>query len=336
MPEITTCPPPEDLAALVDGTLGAEERARLMEHLAECEICFEVFSETVRTREEIGIEMMTGTLGAPASSPDTPGRRRPDDPLPFRKRLKVPLRFVVPFLVAATVVLSAGIGLYKMFWGMPSLEAYRLADLFEGEAPELTGTFVQNTYRSLPPEIEDLDQIAFLAGVRLVDLQVALVAENKDRARDMALQLRGFLENGLFFDVQSQEFRRIAEELDEGTRTPMDLRRELVPMEGTLTELLEEGDEVRYFSVGKWMEAARLAATTGRTDYFARGETRRFLRHLRKLPADTFPEPVEEDLNQVDKVLSAEELHSDQLAVLEESLAHVISFYLNYCPPVGY
>lgn len=53
-----TCPPPEEIAALADGSIGGAERDRLLRHLAECGKCRRVF---VTVRELVDDETAGGT-----------------------------------------------------------------------------------------------------------------------------------------------------------------------------------------------------------------------------------------------------------------------------------
>src|SRR5690349_13654604 len=58
------CPPLEDIAAFLDGiTLSPEERARITEHLARCESCYEVFAGAVHFQEEEGDSSAEDTDG---------------------------------------------------------------------------------------------------------------------------------------------------------------------------------------------------------------------------------------------------------------------------------
>ena len=47
-----TCPSAEELACYIDGALSPEQRARVAEHLASCESCFEVYSEVLQFQLE--------------------------------------------------------------------------------------------------------------------------------------------------------------------------------------------------------------------------------------------------------------------------------------------
>lgn len=51
------CPPPEDIAALVDGSMDGDARDKLLGHLAECERCRQIF---VRARELIHDDQSAG------------------------------------------------------------------------------------------------------------------------------------------------------------------------------------------------------------------------------------------------------------------------------------
>jgi anti-sigma factor RsiW len=84
-------PPLEDLAAFIDGALGEEECARMQAHLARCEECYELFTETVRFQQEEAGE------GEAVAGEEEKGAGREDageeaEVLPFRERAPVPER----------------------------------------------------------------------------------------------------------------------------------------------------------------------------------------------------------------------------------------------------
>jgi anti-sigma factor RsiW len=48
----SSCPPAEELAALLEGRIEAEARERVLAHLNSCEPCFSVFTAAVEFRAE--------------------------------------------------------------------------------------------------------------------------------------------------------------------------------------------------------------------------------------------------------------------------------------------
>ena len=46
---VEQCPSIEDIAALVDGKLEGKEKEKIVTHLTDCEECYEIFSETLKT-----------------------------------------------------------------------------------------------------------------------------------------------------------------------------------------------------------------------------------------------------------------------------------------------
>ncbi len=68
-----SCPDSEELAALIDGTVAAHDRKRLLQHVEGCPTCFEVFSETARYRVETSERSASVvTFGAPTSGQSAP------------------------------------------------------------------------------------------------------------------------------------------------------------------------------------------------------------------------------------------------------------------------
>src|SRR5688500_15235651 len=93
------CPPLEDIAAFLDGTLSPEERARITEHLARCESCYEIFAGAVHFHEEEG----------DSSAADTGGRGVLPFPLKGEED-RAPRRISRWLPLAASVVLVVGLG----------------------------------------------------------------------------------------------------------------------------------------------------------------------------------------------------------------------------------
>ncbi len=99
------------IAAYVDDTAGPEERARLEEHLAECEACGRVTRELVRTRRLVA--------GLPALQPSpslmsTLSARLRERPVGWLERLWWTFRpadWRLPAATATALVLSIAVGL---------------------------------------------------------------------------------------------------------------------------------------------------------------------------------------------------------------------------------
>src|SRR3954452_22694019 len=172
-------PSPEELAAYIDGNLGKDETARVIEHLASCEDCYDVYS------------MSVGFLLA-----DEPA---PPNVVPFPPRkLSQRRRLVAVFgeraaswrLAAAAVALlalSGGIGGYFFFAPPPALMPGQVAGPVQGNA-EISGKrWLGPTPRGGGEEGKevDVDPASFQMGVQLVNLQVRLAANDGPGSQDI-------------------------------------------------------------------------------------------------------------------------------------------------------
>src|SRR4051794_15945026 len=161
MPELATiqtqpprgsCPTAEDLACYVDGTLSPEEAARVTEHLASCESCFEVYSEVLRFQLDES-ELVQG-----------------DNVVPFPREKRRP---AVPWWssVAALFVVGLGFGAYSYFLAPPRplvtdqviAPIQRALTLWLGATMRGEGEEGQNAR---------VDEASFRMGVQVVNLQV--------------------------------------------------------------------------------------------------------------------------------------------------------------------
>jgi Putative zinc-finger len=251
------CPPLEDLAAYADGRLDAAERARVTEHLASCERCYALFLGVADALEE---------EEAAAAAADPP-RGRPGA-WPWRAAA-----------AAATLAAAAGIAWAVVALWPSSPPAFASADLVasvDAPAGELAGHLWESVrYRGAPAEDLDRQPQAFYVGVLLVDLRVALEADDAKRAEEVLGQIVVTLTGVEFIDPEIDFYTRARDEIGKD-RTPAAL---LAPAAERERSLGDRFSEV-YLPFGKWAEAARLAAATGDAGYLESRRSRRFLAWL--------------------------------------------------------
>lgn len=235
------CPPLADLAAFIDGQLGDQDRATIRRHLDGCESCYEVFTETVQTNDEIAANAAPGTTG----TPNAPTPRRP------RSRWLGPTAGLA--VAAGLVWAMIGGPLRGVIFGgglAPTSEILRSVD------PEALSRAMDDPTWDLhgwpttrgAEQFVVPDDLAFRVGVRLVDYEAAHVAgADSATARDrLLLQLRKV-------DL-SQALVAAYEALPEFAGA-----RGRVELEGAVLAHLDSP----YAQLGRWAEVVRLAATTG-------------------------------------------------------------------------
>lgn len=115
----------------------------------------------------------------------------------------------------------------------------------------------------------DAGSLAFRIGVNLMDLQVALLADDGDRAQAQAARLGPLLEL-LAATPDTAGLERMVARLEQGEKPAR-----LAGSSGDLERLVPR-EQVAYARLGAWAEGARLAAKTGNREYFAAGVPRYF------------------------------------------------------------
>jgi Putative zinc-finger len=243
---------------LLDGKLTATERARVTEHLAGCESCYEIFAGTAHILEDRREEQLH-----PAATPRP--FERPRDARALRPR-------VWWAAAALAAVLAATIGLIVFLQGSrsagPSTE--QLASLV---GPVPTGKVNwgrtmrgggQGTEEQpeLPPEHE-----AFQLGVRFLDLRLALASGNEPEAEE-ALRRLLLLFDHMLLPPPSElraPYTEMQKELQQHVPPPAPLAAASAAEKKAMAEL---GEDPRMVELGRWTEACRLAGQKGRADLF--------------------------------------------------------------------
>lgn len=290
-------PEVEEIAALLDGRLEGEERGRLISHLADCGDCYEIFAETSRFPGE---EAAASTApAAPAAEMETSAR-----PAESRRTGRI-LRWRRPALVTGAVAAAAAATLvvwnpaasYFGFGDTPPTVAELAGALsIESAARTVGGTWYRRGWpvmlgagTALGPE----EQRAFQIGVRVVEMDVALAAGD----RELATRLTYDLESRLAA-IELADPLRIHYASETGIRGRLaagEAPAELLSLNRQGDQLLAPDEDDDYpgfvdgfwYEFGKWSGAAHLAAAAGDRGFFEARRNRRFLHGVaeRELPA---------------------------------------------------
>ncbi len=301
----------EVLAAFIDRRLVGDEREDVIEHLADCDDCYELFTETLRfqiseEKKETGGRFET----------DSAGRRG--------------LSAAGWWRLAAAITLMA-VGLFS-FQSLrrPKFEVASLVDRLERRAsvPELASNLFDGVGWTVMRGGRDYYQFldfrpanrAFRLGVRTVDLEVALRAGDRERTTVYLAELEGMSGRiDLAGELVSYQYGLIREELETASRD------DLLAAAGNAAEDAEQVadadlEDLRYFAFGKWVEAGRLAAAQGDERFFRR-------RGFRVVPRDFLEEPppnaLREPIDAVDGIL-ADGVEGGELPELRAALDNLM------------
>lgn len=311
------CPSDLELAAYIDGVLGKEDAARVTEHLASCESCFEVYTEALHFQ-----------LAAAPAPPQ-------GEIIPFpRKTLGLPPWAAVA--AAAVLVLGLSGGAYRtLFAPPPELVTAELATR-EIAAPLKKGPGLQKSFWEGPRsrgggkgEEIPVDPAAFQVGVRLIDLQVSLEANDTVRVSDSIAFILHVLEPQSGLKPLEEAYIGLKRKiLAKGAPPPRDFT-------GEASELIQETRDYLQehpLDFGQWVEAGRLAAIAQEPSFFQRGEHRSFLRKTiwrqRFGIGDMTIDPAAlQSLKDISAVLDDDDLSSADYAKLRQSFDQILKLY---------
>ncbi|MEM7351641.1 MAG: hypothetical protein AAF657_12670 [Acidobacteriota bacterium] len=271
----------EDIAALADGRLEGAERQRVIERLAEDEASYEIFQEVLRFQED----EEQRTEAPEVSAVEEPDEREVVVPID-RGRKVSPRRWWMPVVgVAAAAMLALVVGIEQVPMDARSLiETSIQAGTEVDELDSDWYSVARTTYRGVGGS-EDA-RLEFQAGLEIAGIHIALITKDIDQASTLAGRLAVLLRNEAWFlppvgaEIQAGdiEARLVAGEIS--SEGALALTQNL---EQTLEENLFESP---YFDYGRWVEAGRLAATSGEPEYFSGRVQRRLLRQLEKVGLD--------------------------------------------------
>lgn len=305
----------ESIAAYLDGRLPEAERSALTAHLDSCAACYEIYTESLRFQKEESAEARRAIL-------------------PFERRkagwMSAPLFRSIALPLAALLLMGVGAAVWYLFH-LP-LEPRSVESLTAslGSPNELTANLVEfDRMRGANDEpIVKHWAVAFQSGATLVDLQIAIDANDPDRMKDLAQNLRvlfGYVEFPLGADDQAN-VQTAVERFQEDRPVANALRLRLAALK-SLERILRNnnGEELApHFELGAWTEAGRLAAYGGRTAFFAAAENRKSLRWFRRHP----PKPeVKDALNKIEDSWPESSLTPPAKKELTDQFEHVIEPY---------
>ena len=297
----------EDLAAFADGRLTGAERERAVEHLADCERCYEVLAEVMQIQEEEeGDEDEVSEQSPTADDPTD------DEPL---------AEVVVHPSSRPWLWPTAGVAAAAALIVMVAAPLVR-----DDRRPPPAAGWDEHPWiilRSGPQEVEP-EALAFRLGVWSIDLEVALEATRTDRAEGISELIQHYAA-GL---EQSTDVRERLEDLRARLQAdvpPAKLARQARRVAGLLEDLAMPPP---YFELGRWVEEGRAAALVGDRSFFESRDTDRFLQRMKSFePAPdisvTLSKELIPELKTIRSLIDAE-LTDDQLARIEESLARII------------
>ncbi|HEY0782352.1 MAG TPA: zf-HC2 domain-containing protein [Thermoanaerobaculia bacterium] len=264
-----TCLTDEELAAFIDDMVPPEERERVIQHLASCASCREIYTATQLFQEEERSEEVAG-----------PG------PLPFVRK-RPARRWLASALPAAAAAAFAAI-LLPLFFSNPArfdpngliggLHLARNSSLAESATAEPV-----KRGPSEGPRLQDRSR-DFQAGVRLIGLLVNLESNSAPRAENILRDLDSLTDESFWDNKERLKvlWGSCRQAVKENSRPA--LLQALARVQAEEKKMRESSDREKFpeLRFGEWTEASRLAAVGRLSDYFRRRDFRRYLDWIQK------------------------------------------------------
>ncbi|MGB5160560.1 MAG: zf-HC2 domain-containing protein [Thermoanaerobaculia bacterium] len=295
----TKCPEIETIAALLDGRLKGDERGRVIEHLGQCDACYEVFTETRRFQEE---ETEKGKVLV--------------HPATWRKWIPA-----ATAMAAAMLLMVLAVPMWRAFQGgVSATEAGRLAEnlVSTSKPSELvplaySGDGWSRT-RGVGTGLNDRQRF-FRLGVRTVDLELALRAGDAERATLLLHELSNLARDLPLPETILVSYDDLMERLERGEAPDS-----LTQRSAAAASLIPDAAEAPYLELGQWAEAGLLAAISGDADFFDRSFVRTYPEALK---ATELPEDLRAPLTTISAQLD-QRVDDGDLASLTEAFTELV------------
>jgi hypothetical protein len=299
-------PSSEEIAAFLDGGLRPPDRARLMEHFASCEECYQVFKGAGSFLHHLAV---TGSGGSVVPLVPEHRRRRWGAVLPA---------------IAAVLVLAAAIPVYLAIRPpKPEIKAATLVQALPSSPVQQGGLWLGPTFRGAAASDSDVFTRPFRLGVQVVNLEVGLRTKDPDTADDVLTRIQQLLQNQTFVQPAVDSYKEIQEKLRDGAPPAA-----LLPQSSQAETLLQGPLNPAMFPFGKWANAGWLAARSQSGRYFELPETRQLPRWLQRQKEATIDSQAISKMREIQEILENRDSFAEEdYKALESRFAEILQIY---------
>jgi len=311
-PAAGPCPTDEEVAAYLDGNLDEAERERITDHLASCEDCYALYTETARFLID--------------SNPATPDNKAFDEKIVAFPSWKG--RVAQWGSIAALLLVGVGSGSYVQFLkSPPTLVTADVTTLVPRVDPKELWFGPRSRGGGDSEEIP-IDDASFRLGVQFVNLQVSLKANDADNAADSIAFILGLLKSGYVTADFQKDYTAVKIDLVNG-KAPSSF----LAQASRLANDSRDSFEPTSLDLGQWVEASRLATLAGDPRFFQQSETRSFLRRLLWRDRTGFEKnfkldpPTRASLQKISDVLSNGDLQAADYAEIRRQTEKILEIH---------
>jgi uncharacterized membrane protein len=275
-----TCLDDNELASFVDGKVSAKMRAEILDHLGDCEECYQIYAEIMRTREDLHKKE--------------------------KRRVQKIMKMVAPLAMAACLAL---VFLSRTPDTLAPVQLAQAPATFSYVAQTVDGLFEQGVevenLTSLVSEsqtqfgfsgTETREYLPFRLGTLLVDLNFASRQDDAARLQHLLEQMQLVIGDDNEFSSLAEECRRLQQGLSSSETKTVDLdgiAKVLAPLEKDI-----------LYRFGVWTEIVRLAISNGQGVILSQEETTKWQQQLLSY---NLPPGIAKSLERISTTLSHQE-----------------------------
>lgn len=269
------CPPMEELAVLIDGTLEGEARDRLMKHIAACERCYEVFStsQELLAVEEAPAKKSSVTFIASAIAVAAVVIIAVTLSLQGNNQVKTDVAAVkdTTGTQAQTQAALPGIGKETPSAAGGTAEGYMLPSASDNVAmlvrPDNVGQLVESVASGNSSVYgfsgaTTSDKVAFWLGVHATDLELLLRGTDRDAVTSRLKQVMELLRQVKKSGAEVTRLTEIMGRVEAG-----EALQGFTGCTAGLESVIATDAERFRFRFGVWAEGGRLASLAGNKEY---------------------------------------------------------------------
>lgn len=297
----TMCPTDEDLTAFLDAKLDTARRDAIMGHLSSCDDCHELFTETINVHEELSKE---------------------EEP---SKVLWLNPKFLVFKLVPCSLATAAAILMMLYLFRDNSIDRLsfvkeRIAMLASDVGSESSFLYARNegtTYDFSFADVPTPKNISFRMGVTLADIQMAIMASDKESTISLLNNIIALLKSTKVSGRSIFLCEDMKKEIEESGSFKQYTNR-------IDNAILAEINEPVFVRFGQWCEGGRIATITGTVDFYRIDDIKIFIESLEK---ESLPKGVIKSLHEIGKIVKAGVYTEKQFRQLEKEYENLISLH---------
>ncbi len=293
------CPSPEDISSFIDSTLDEQKRDKLLGHLSRCDRCYEVFSMA----QEMAKEEEIPAIKRAAISPT-------------RKWILSPAPIAIAAAVILVVVIRFVLQLPGEYTPLSSTQIMsRLAKNTDVKTLDRTikeGLVPAYGFTGAVP----LEKASFRIGFFLIDLEISLAAEDKEKSLDLIKGLNSALQNIEGSGDLILIYSDISKKLEEGASP-----KEFTAGSQKVESFFKNKDTFLYLRFGEWVEGGRLAAFSKDKEFFDQKSIHYFVNNLE---GKNLPQGIFTSLNKVKGIIAKDTILDADFKKIETAFTNII------------